>query len=462
MKKLDLELLNQACSGDGAALRIRTKLLPVGGSDDKIFPPTYAGENHAVYAVENRRVDGREVRTILLDSVQSQANRLEEALLRAVEEKRLNLPLLEVNFPKAFEGRNKVTSLEAPHRIADALIRDSLVINENKTPFAKSNIGKRFSASTYANATALFEYCPTALIFGVWDSHGSGGGLGNKFARALVSEIVGFDAVEGVRTGGRLDPYNTASKIEERIYQHKDPKKKETANRSEAAVDDKGNPVLMRIEGKIFKHEDPELKWTFDPNEAEKDDKGKPLMVGKDVKEKGKPAAIGHGNIPPAVASKETEKGKFEAFSGGVTLSSALQTTVLSFPQLRRLRFPAADGNSSPERNKAGRVVLAALALHAIALQKSDGYLLRSRSQLVPVPKEPPTIKFIDQNGKEDDLDPESFSVEATKNLLDGALAAASRAQLSWQVSPVKMVPSPKLLKLLELSQAGRGEEEAS
>src|SRR6266478_5783948 len=51
MKKLDLELLNQACSGHGAALRIRTKLLPVGGADDKIFPPTYAGEKHAVYAV---------------------------------------------------------------------------------------------------------------------------------------------------------------------------------------------------------------------------------------------------------------------------------------------------------------------------------------------------------------------------------------------------------------------------
>jgi CRISPR-associated protein Csb1 len=369
---------------------------------------------------------------------------------------------MEVNFPKPLEGRNKVTSLETPHRIADALIRDSLVINENQTPFAQSKIGKRFSASTYADATALYEYCPTALIFGVWDSHGSGGGLGNKFARALVSEIVGFDALEGVRTGGRLDPYNTASKIEERIYQHKDPDKRETTNRSEAAVDEKGNPILMRIEGKIFKHENPELKWTFDPNEAEKDDKGKPLMVGKDAKEKGKPAAIGHGNIPPAVASEEIEKGKFETFSGGVTISSALQTTVLSFPQLRRLRFPAPDGSPSPERNKAGRVVLAALALHAIALQKSEGYLLRSRSQLVPVPKEPPTIKFIDQNGEEDDVDAESFTVEATKSLLDGAVAAATDAHLSWQIESVKLVPSRKLLKLLELSQAGRGAEEAS
>src|ERR1035438_9756106 len=158
MKKLDLELLNQACSKNGAAIRIRTKLLPVGGSNDKIFPPTYKGKNHAVYAVEKRRVGEREVATVLLDSVQSQANRLEQGLLQAVEEDGLKIPVIEVNFDSAFEGRKKVTSLDAPHRIADALIRDSLVISEKKTPFAKSTIGKRFSASNYADATALFEY----------------------------------------------------------------------------------------------------------------------------------------------------------------------------------------------------------------------------------------------------------------------------------------------------------------
>ena len=88
-----------------------------------------------------------------------------------------------------------------------------------------------------------------------------------------------------------------------------------------------------------------------------------------------------------------------EPYSGGVTISSALQTIVLSFPQLRRLRFPASNGKASRDRNIAGRVVLAALALHAIALQKSDGYLLRSRSQLVPIPDEPSKIEFIDETG---------------------------------------------------------------
>ena len=428
MKNLDLELLNQACSKNGAAIRIRTKLLPVGGSEDKVFPPTYAGENHAVYAIEKRRVGEREVATVLLDSVQSQANRLEQGLLQAVEDQDLQIPIIEVNFASAFEGRKKVTSLDAPHRIADALIRDSLVIDENRAPFAKSTIGKRFSASNYADATALFEYCPTALIFGVWDSHGSEGGLGNKFARALVSEIVGFDSVAGTRTGGKLDPFNIGSKIEGRIYEHKDG----------------------------------DEKWTFNEAEAAKDKKGNLIAVGKKPEEKGKPSAIGHGNIPPSVVEYKDKKRDSEAepYSGGVTISSALQTTVLSFPQLRRLRFPAVDGTASAERNKAGRVVLAALALHAIARQKSDGYLLRSRSQLVPSPAEPSKIEFIDENGKPEEINAEDLSIKTTKALLDAAVTAATSVQLTWRSTPVKMEPSPKLLKLLELSQAGRGEAE--
>lgn len=430
MKKLDLELLNQACSKNGAAIRIRTKLLPVGGSDDKIFPPTYAGENHAVYALEKRRIGEREVSTVLLDSVQSQANRLEQGLLQAVEDDGLEIPVIEVNFASAFEGRKKVTSLDAPHRIADALIRDSLVISENNLPFAASTIGRRFTASSYADATALFEYCPTALIFGVWDSHGSGGGLGNKFARALVSEIVGFDVVAGVKTGGKLDPFNIGSKIEGRIYQHKDE----------------------------------DEKWTFDEADAAKDKKGNSLAVGKKPEEKGKPSAIGHGNIPPSVVEYKDKKRDAEAepYSGGVTISSALQTTVLSFPQLRRLRFPAEDGVSSSGRNKAGRVVLAALALHAVALQKSDGYLLRSRSQLVPIPDEPAKIQFIDENGKATDLDPASLTADQTLELLTSAVEAAGEAGLTWQTTAVQMEPSPKLLKLLELSHAGRGDEDAA
>ena len=54
----------------------------------------------------------------------------------------------------------------------------------------------------------MFHYCPTALVFGLWDSTGPKGGLGAKFARALVSEIIGHDAQVGVKTSSRIDPAN--------------------------------------------------------------------------------------------------------------------------------------------------------------------------------------------------------------------------------------------------------------
>src|SRR6185312_49689 len=73
-------------------------------------------------------------------------------------------------------------------------------------PFRQSEIGRRISMVSARDATALFELCPTALVFGMWDSTGPKGGLGAKFERAMVSEIVGTGAVFGVKTSSRIDP----------------------------------------------------------------------------------------------------------------------------------------------------------------------------------------------------------------------------------------------------------------
>ena len=74
------------------------------------------------------------------------------------------------------------------------------------TPFRQSDVGKAIDRVSLQNATPLFELCPTALLFGMWDSTGPKGGLGAKFERAMVSEIVGIDAVYGVKTSSRIDP----------------------------------------------------------------------------------------------------------------------------------------------------------------------------------------------------------------------------------------------------------------
>src|SRR5690606_38868488 len=96
---MTLEILQQAVAGGAAAIRCITRLQPAGGQGDKIFPPTCAtGERAATrYAFENRRISGETVSTVLLDSVASQANRIEESLQGAREEERLSFPLITVD-----------------------------------------------------------------------------------------------------------------------------------------------------------------------------------------------------------------------------------------------------------------------------------------------------------------------------------------------------------------------------
>jgi CRISPR-associated protein Csb1 len=137
--KLDLATLQSAVAGSTAALRCRRRLQPAGGEGDKVFPPTFAG---AVYAVERRRIPGRDqaVTCVLLDSVQSQANRMELALQEALDGKKITMPLVAVDFSdhgptgdieadkhagRLIDAIGRVTSLQVPHRLADAILRDS-------------------------------------------------------------------------------------------------------------------------------------------------------------------------------------------------------------------------------------------------------------------------------------------------------------------------------------------------
>src|SRR5437763_478113 len=82
-KQLTYEKLKQAIAGNAAAIRCRSILQPAAGEGTKVFPPTHKG---GVYATEKRRipvrdesgkvVSTRESDCVLLDSVQSQANRI--------------------------------------------------------------------------------------------------------------------------------------------------------------------------------------------------------------------------------------------------------------------------------------------------------------------------------------------------------------------------------------------------
>ena len=221
-----------AAVGQHAAIRRVRRLQPAGGIGDKIFPPTYPGDRQGdppQHVFERRRISGEEVWCVLIDSVQSQANRMEEALLAAATEKAIPLPYLTVDFRETgLQPLEQITSLDAPHRVYDAIIRDSLL---DGVPFMQSEPGQRLAAATPADATALLETTPAALLFGAWHSQGEGGGMGAKFPRALVSEIMGIRTpveevmrdrrtnrtehqTAGRRTGSRIDPLGVLRRVE--------------------------------------------------------------------------------------------------------------------------------------------------------------------------------------------------------------------------------------------------------
>jgi CRISPR-associated protein Csb1 len=449
IKPLTYELLHKAISGYAAAIRCKSILQPAAGEGTKVFPPTHSG---GVYAAEQRRLpikdkpgETRVVDCVLLDSVQSQANRIEDALQQAIDDGKLAMPLLVVDFGNTVADIQRVTSLQAPHRAADAILRDSLTGQKDEKgkqlPFRKSDVGKAITDSSLANATGLFRYCPHALFLGVWDSTGPKGGLGAKFARALVSEIVGIDSKYGVRTGSRIDPLQIAKQA---------------------------GPLFRRADG----------RWTLDSKEAVQElEKGKPTgkvllfkKVGKkdvyfdpikqsgEVPDAGKPSAANHGNVTPDLVRYQDSVEalgikKNDIAAGGVTISHAEHTAVLSLPQLRRLRFPLNDAldkdpKKQAEIDSAARSVLAALVLVGLTLSLERGSDLRSRCLLFP--EGPLSFELLETPGKPTRI---SLDSEQAIAIYNEAIKAATKLGLPWETAPIALTPSPELIALVKKSQ---------
>lgn len=416
---LGLGELKAAVAGSAAAFRSVTELQPVGGQGDKVFPATYSG---GVYAAERRRLGDQIVDCILLDSVQSQANRAEEALKDALMQEKLNLPIIEVSFEDANEHflspLPSLTSLDVPHRLADAILRDSELADG--TRFSKSEYAKRWRRSNLWDATAVYELCPTSLVFGMWGSPEKPGGLGAKFERAYVSEIVAVDVVNdsqrtereaesarttilGKRAGFRIDPLNCSNCVEIR--------KDDGGTYSVGMSRDKdGNPVKAR--------------------------------------EKMRPSNINHGNIP------------FDSANSGIRFRYAEQTTVISLGVLRKLCFPmhVADGH---EANVACRTVLAALGLCAGVLASESNTNLRSRCDLWPTADR--KWELLEKPGQS----PREFAItgEQAIALLKEAVAKAEEQGVKWNTDKILLHPSKELSDLIRLSQeaaaAEKGEGES-
>ena len=383
--------------GETVAIRGTATLEPAGGPGDKIFPPTHATEERnknpgAKYAFETRRIGGQAVPCVLIDSVQSQANRMEEALQELWVEKKISIPVVSVDFSACAPEVGRVTSLTAPHRIADALLRDSLL---NGQLFRLTDIGKSFTDASNKNATALFKVCPTGLVFGLWDSTGPKGGLGAKFQRALVSEIVGVNAASGSKTASRIDPLNILKKAD--IYE---------ADGAE--------------------------RWTTYAAQARTNDSGEPIKFGKE----GKPSEVNHGNVTPSI----------DTVAGGVTIDEAKHTVVLSLASLRRLGFAKGAAEA--------RTVLAALGLLAVVASESRGHDLRSRCLLVPRVGCALKLEAVRRDGSTIPLVLDLASAIKLYNNAVAALPLGLKFESAAGEAIADLTPSPKLADLVMRSRA--------
>ena len=387
--------LSNAIAHDAAIRRIQ-RLQPAGGVGDKLFPPTYPAPTGSPqnepprHVFERRLVDGESVWTVLIDSVQSQANRLEESLLVAARNG-LTLPYVTVDFSRAgLDPLAEITSLDAPHRVYDAIFRDSLLGNES---FMQSEQGRRLASASPADATALLELAPTALVFGAWHSQGEGGGLGAKFARVLVSEIMGINVPvdespnprtgeivaqsAGRRTGSRIDPLGVLRKVE--VYK---------------------SPT----------------DWATSKDAA-----------GRGAK-KVRPSEINHGNIAPTVEPL------------GVTCAYAEHRAVISLAGLRRLQF------GSEDRNTAARDLLLLIGLIALSEQDKQGYALRSRCDLVCDDSAPVELVHPDGSTTTIDLAPDDL-----RQRYDSAFERA--VDVGFEFDSLRLTPQPKLVEIVQQSR---------
>lgn len=223
-----------------AAIVMRQHLKPVEGDNAVVFPPTFTEIGYNIDELTD--ADGRVTRNVcLMDSVGSQANRMEPIFK---EEPYSDLvPGLAVTIPKTNET---IDILDAGHRIADAVVRFSDLSEEIKNAFLAAKDG---------NATPLAKLAPTSLVFGCWDSRGTGVKL-PRIVRATIRAL-------NIRELTRSATYVAASNFKEAgVLDEKDAKAAETASTAKpakASVAGLANALAIGTPGGVLLDESSEL-----------------------------------------------------------------------------------------------------------------------------------------------------------------------------------------------------------
>ena len=317
MNDFSMDALREALAS-GTMLRIKLRLEPA-GAGGLVYPPTYDQGQHIF---RTAWVDGEEHEVVVLDSPQSQANRIETSLLDAHRRGAIRYPDISIRVESPM-GEEHYSVLELSHRIYDAALL--LTADGEGTPFTKTAVGQAVAGARLERASGLYIHAPVTLSLGGWDSHSGGGPLSAKIPRAVTSEIIGVDAQKAWRGATKFDPMD-----------------------------------VRKGAGPVFKSSDHERVMELDKQKADP----------KDKKEK-RPSELGLGSVP-------------NLEERGASIRYALQNSIVSLSAVRRLRFETDDGGYEDARDAAGQAAVVALSLYGLLRQMDSGYFLRSGCDLIP------------------------------------------------------------------------------
>lgn len=289
------ERLAAALGGDGpadarwaSALRLRTRLQPAGGAGAKVMPPTYLGkdernENAPVYAEERRWIGdpggdpaGREWRCTLLDSIPSQANRIEALLVDRVAAGEIPLPRIVVD-----QGEfGTADALQLSHRVFDSWAEDAQLDGRR---FGDTELFAALASTSRRDLSRFMDAFPAGILLGCWASRSRNPQGSTRLPRIVASEILAVGSVDGRRTASRVDRHHVSKAV------------------------------------KLVRNDDT----------SEQRFRLADLEDSADARRAVDPSELNYGNVPPGFAKH-----------GGITMDHALQLATVSLPALRESRFP--------------------------------------------------------------------------------------------------------------------------
>ena len=386
MQKITLDTLLQAVSpGGSSALSSITPLRPAGGDLAAIAPAKYATRvgKTGTYVFSTRYVEGEPVKTVLVDSSQSQSNRVEQALTHQIIDGNpvlSRIPRVRVTYTRD-STTEQYTELDLPHRVFDAHIRAGFV---NGTAVTATEEYRSARDANPSNAWGLLILSPMSLLFGSWDSTRRAHQA--RWAAALTGETVGVLTDQHLKEtdlgkgGARVDPVGMSIQL------------------SPKAIQDIANRQKDELSESTYK--------TF-------------------IKD-AQASVIGFGGIPPTLGQL-----------GLVSCRQIIRSRVLSFATLRQIRFGQGSAGDA-----AIRAVLAAVAIDGIARADAELFL-RAHCHLVEAG---PAVTDLDmRHGKtESVIIPEP---ETADELLSQALDHAAKvAGLNWDGQVFEVQGDPNVL----------------